>query len=102
MRQATMHRAGLDPGMVQYVEGNGTGTAVADPIEARAIGRVFAQGRPADQPLRLGSVKTNIGHLEAGSGIAGLIKTALAISHRQLPASLHFKTWNPAIDAEAL
>jgi 1-acyl-sn-glycerol-3-phosphate acyltransferase len=102
MLRASLRQAGIAPAEVQYVEAHGTGTAVGDPIEARAIGGVFSTGRPDAEPLRLGSVKTNIGHLEAASGIAGLIKTALAIRHRTLPPSLHFTAWNSAIDAAEL
>ncbi len=102
MLKAALSRAGVDPARVQYVEAHGPGTAVGDPIEARAIGSVFAPGRPDDQPLLVGSVKTNIGHLEAGSGVAGLIKAALALANRQVPPSLHFHEWNPAIDPHAL
>jgi polyketide synthase 12/epothilone polyketide synthase D len=90
--------AGLSPSSVQYVEAHGTGTLVGDPIEASALGRVLSTQRPADRPCLVGSVKTNIGHLEAGSGIAGLIKTALALSHRLIPGNLHFVHPNPAID----
>ncbi|MEU1944698.1 type I polyketide synthase, partial [Streptomyces sp. NPDC020125] len=88
-------RAAVSPGSVQYVELHGTGTALGDPVEAAALGAVF--GRTGTGPVRLGSVKTNIGHLEAAAGIAGLLKTALAIHHRQLPASLHHRTPNPRI-----
>jgi acyl transferase domain-containing protein len=102
MLRTALRRAGVAATDVQYVEAHGTGTPVGDPIEARAIGGVFAPGRPDDAPLRIGSVKTNIGHLEAASGIAGLIKTALALRHRELPASLHFSEWNPDIDPDAL
>ena len=97
LRQA-YHAAGVAPAEVQYVEAHGTGTLVGDPIEARALGRILSVGRPADQPCLVGSVKTNIGHLEAGSGIAGLIKTALALHHRRIPGNLHFRQPNPAID----
>ncbi|MFI9247903.1 type I polyketide synthase, partial [Streptomyces sp. NPDC053086] len=91
------HDAGVHPGDVQYVELHGTGTRVGDPIEAAALGEVLGAARPDGDPLLVGSVKTNIGHLEGASGIAGLIKTALAIKHRELPPSLHFHTPNPAI-----
>ncbi len=89
--------SGISPGQVQYVETHGTGTSVGDPIEAMALGTVLATDRPADQPCRIGSVKTNIGHAEGAAGIAGLIKVALALKHRAIPASLHFDEPNPAI-----
>jgi 1-acyl-sn-glycerol-3-phosphate acyltransferase len=100
MLETSLRRAGIAPADVGYVEAHGTGTPIGDPIEARAIGGVLGKDRV--EPLRIGSVKTNIGHLEAASGIAGLIKTALALRHRKLPPSLHFRSWNPGIDAEAL
>src|SRR5262249_19366852 len=78
----------------QFVEAPGTGTPVGDPIEARALGTVLSEGRATEQPCLIGSVKTNIGHLEAGAGIAGLIKTALALSHRRVPGNLHFERPN--------
>jgi len=95
-------RAGVDPAAIQYVEAHGTGTPVGDPIEANALGAALAAGRPADRPCWIGSVKTNIGHLEAGAGIASLIKVSLALHHRRIPAHLHFERPNPAIDFEAL
>ncbi|MBI0314947.1 type I polyketide synthase, partial [Streptomyces javensis] len=88
-------RAAISPEAVQYVELHGTGTALGDPAEAAALGAVF--GRSGAGPVQLGSVKTNIGHLEAAAGIAGLLKTALAIHHRQLPAGLNYRTPNPRI-----
>nr|QDA77044.1 polyketide synthase [Jahnella sp. MSr9139] len=94
--------AGVDPHGVQYVEAHGTGTLLGDPIEAGALGAVLGAGRPADRPLLLGSVKTNIGHLEAAAGIAGLIKTALALKNRTVPPNLHFEIPNPHIPFEAL
>ncbi len=94
--------AGIAPGAIGYVEAHGTGTLVGDPIEARALGRVLSDGRPADRPCFIGSVKTNIGHLEAGAGIAGLIKAALALHHRRIPGNLHFERPNPDIDFDAL
>ncbi|WP_232536932.1 type I polyketide synthase [Cystobacter fuscus] len=90
-------RSGVEPSRVQYVEAHGTGTQLGDPMEARALGEVLGAGRPADSPLRIGSCKSNIGHLEAAAGIAGLIKVALCIKHRALPPSLHFETPNPHI-----
>ena len=102
MLRTALQRAGVAPHAVAYVEAHGTGTAVGDPIEARAIGSVFAQGRAKNSPLLLGSIKANIGHLEAASGVAGLIKAALMVERRAIPPLLHFHNWNPAIDAEAL
>jgi acyl transferase domain-containing protein/acyl carrier protein len=98
----TCHQAGLEPGQIQYAEAHGTGTLVGDPIEARALGNVLSAGRPAADRCLVGSVKTNIGHLEPASGIAGLIKVALALQHRQIPANLHLREPNPEIPFEAL
>src|SRR5471032_1305268 len=93
-------RAGVDPRSLAYLEAHGTGTAVGDPIEARALMEVASAGRPVDRPLLIGSVKTNVGHLETASGMAGLFKIILSLKHRAVPASLHFKTPNPRIDFE--
>nr|BAH02268.1 polyketide synthase [Streptomyces platensis] len=95
-------RAGVDPAQVQYVELHGTGTPVGDPIEAEALGAVIGAARPPGDPLWVGSAKTNIGHLEAAAGIAGLLKVVLSISHRELPASLNFATANPRIPLDSL
>ncbi len=91
-------RAGVDPRSLAYVEAHGTGTAVGDPIEARALMEVASAGRPVDQPLLIGSVKTNVGHLETASGMAGLMKAILCLKHRAVPKTLHFETPNPSID----
>jgi acyl transferase domain-containing protein len=96
------HNAGIEPGQIQFVEAHGTGTAVGDPIEASALGTVLSGGRPANHPCLIGSVKTNIGHLESGAGIAGLIKVALALKHQRIPGNLHFVQPNPAIDFAGL
>ncbi|WIM86738.1 SDR family NAD(P)-dependent oxidoreductase [Candidatus Mycobacterium wuenschmannii] len=95
-------RAGLSPNSVQYVEAHGTGTALGDTIEANALGSILADGRTPDNPCLIGSVKTNIGHLEAAAGMAGLIKTALALHHREIPSSLNFDEPNPHIPFERL
>ncbi|MFJ9712702.1 type I polyketide synthase, partial [Streptomyces sp. NPDC101234] len=99
LRQA-YERADVDPAQVQYVELHGTGTKVGDPIEAEALGAVLGRGRSSAQPLVVGSVKTNIGHLEGAAGIAGLLKTVLMIRHRGIVASLNFAEPNPAIRFE--
>lgn len=96
MREA-LRAAHVDAGEVQYVEAHGTGTRVGDPIEASAIGRVFGHRGARTPGCLIGSVKTNIGHLEAGAGIAGLIKAALSLDRRSVPPSLHFHEVNPAI-----
>ena len=90
------------PEQVQYVEAHGTGTAVGDPIEANALGAVLGQNRIPGAACWVGSVKTNIGHLESASGIAGLIKVALCLKHGQIPPNLHFQTPNPKIPFSAL
>jgi acyl transferase domain-containing protein/acyl carrier protein len=100
--RAACQAARMAPSQIQYIEAHGTGTLVGDPIEARALGRVLSDARPAEEPCLIGSVKTNIGHLEAGSGIAGLIKVALALHHRRIPGNLHFDQPNPEIDFERL
>ncbi|TDC40394.1 SDR family NAD(P)-dependent oxidoreductase [Micromonospora sp. 15K316] len=92
--------AGIDPRTVDYVEAHGTGTPIGDPLEAGALASVFGVQRPAGRPLLIGSVKPNIGHLEAGAGVAGVIKTVLALGHGELPPSLHVSRPNPAIDWE--
>lgn len=84
-----LRRAGVQPADVGYVEAHGTGTPVGDPVEMRALANALAHDRPSDEPLLIGSVKTNIGHLEAGAGVAGLIKAALVLEHGYIPASLH-------------
>ncbi|MEV0598228.1 amino acid adenylation domain-containing protein [Streptomyces sp. NPDC050315] len=94
--------AGVAPGSLQYVEAHGTSTPVGDPIEARALGRVLSAGRPPGAPCYVGSVKTNIGHTEAAAGIAGLIKTVLALKHKKIPPHLNLERLNPALDAAAL
>ncbi len=94
--------AGVKPSQIGYVEAHGTGTAVGDPIEAHALGEALCADRAADAPLVIGSVKTNLGHLETASGIAGLIKAVLLLKHGEIPASLHFDTPNPNIDFAAL
>ena len=88
-------RAGVSPGKVQYVETQGTGTLLGDAIEVQALTNVLAVDRPRGKGVSIGSVKTNLGHLEAAAGIAGLIKVALSIKNRTIPPSLHFRKPNP-------
>ena len=95
-------RAELSPGLVQYVEAHGTGTSLGDAIEAKALGAVLAEGRAGDSTCLIGSVKTNIGHLEAAAGVAGLIKVALAMRQRMIPPSLNFTEPNPNIPFDRL
>ena len=90
--------AGIDARSVSYVEAHGTATPVGDPIEVRALSRAFRQHTKDKGFCGIGSVKSNIGHTSAAAGVAGLIKTALALHHRQLPATLHYKRPNPQID----
>lgn len=94
--------AKVSPEMVQYVEAQGTGTRLGDAIEAAALGAVVGRVRPQDSPCAIGSVKTNLGHLEAASGVASLMKVALALKYRQLPSTLHFQTPNPDIPFDDL
>ena len=92
--------AGINPESVGYVEGHGTGTPIGDPIEVQALANAFNQPAEAASKCALGSVKTNIGHMGIASGIAGFIKTALALHHKKRPGTVHFKRANPAIDFE--
>ncbi len=100
--RSAYERSGVDPAQVGYVELHGSGTRVGDPLEAAALGAVLGAARAPDDPLPVGSVKTNLGHLEAAAGIAGLVKAVLAIRHRRIPASLNFVTPNPEIPLDAL
>ncbi|MBI2374777.1 MAG: methyltransferase [Deltaproteobacteria bacterium] len=93
--RAALANGGVAARDVGYVEAHGTGTALGDPIEAHALASVFGD---RSSPLLVGSVKTNLGHLEAAAGVAGLIKTILSFEHERVPASLHFETLNPHID----
>ena len=93
---------GIAPGRVQYVEAHGTGTQLGDPMEVQALSDVLCADRPAGSRLVVGSVKSNIGHTEAAAGVAGLIKTALAIKHRTIPPNLHFDEPNPLIPFDEL
>lgn len=90
-------QAGVSPGQVHYVEAHGTGTPLGDPIEVECLASVLGDGRPADRPCAIGSVKSNIGHLEPAAGMASLIKVALSLKHGLIPPSLHFTEPNPLI-----
>lgn len=92
---AALEASGLDADAVSYVETHGTGTPLGDPIEIGALRNVLSHGRTGDQTLRIGSVKTNIGHTEAAAGIAGLIKTVLMLQHDEIPPHLHLRELNP-------
>ncbi len=100
--RSAYREAGVLPEQVEYVEAHGTGTAVGDPIEAKALGSVLGKNRDPEKACIIGSVKTNIGHLESAAGIAGLIKAALILKHGQIPPNLHFETPNPKITFEEL
>jgi phthiocerol/phenolphthiocerol synthesis type-I polyketide synthase E len=90
--------AGVEPDSITYVEAHGTGTPLGDPIEMAALTKVFSAQTSKKNFCAVGSVKTNIGHLDAAAGVAGLIKTVLALGHKEIPPSLHFKRPNPKID----
>ncbi|MEU9336960.1 type I polyketide synthase [Streptomyces sp. NPDC048290] len=95
--QEAIRDAGVTPGEVQYVELHGTGTPVGDPVEAAALGAAHGGDRPDGRPLVVGSVKATVGHLEGAAGIAGLLKTVLALRHRALPPTLGHETPHPRI-----
>jgi acyl transferase domain-containing protein/NADPH:quinone reductase-like Zn-dependent oxidoreductase/acyl carrier protein/SAM-dependent methyltransferase len=92
----------IEPSRIGFVEAHGTGTAVGDPIEAHALAEALCADRPTASPLLIGSVKTNLGHLETAAGVAGLVKAVLVLKHGQVPANLHFETPNPNIDFRGL
>ena len=96
--RAALAAANLPPAAIGYVETHGTGTPLGDPIEVGALGAVFSAERDPGRPLMIGSVKTNIGHLEAAAGIAGVIKVVLALQRGEIPPHLHLESGNPLID----
>src|SRR5205085_4905644 len=89
--------ADIDPESIGYVECHGTGTALGDPIEIQALTDAFSSRAGNQGSCAVGSVKTNIGHLDAAAGVAGFLKTVLALTHKKLPPSLHFESPNPRI-----
>ncbi|NJQ97643.1 MAG: acyltransferase domain-containing protein, partial [Hydrococcus sp. CSU_1_8] len=95
--QAALADARVQPSQISYLEAHGTGTSLGDPLEVEAIATILCQNRDRNFPLAIGSVKTNIGHLESASGIAGLIKVILALQHQKIPPHLHLKQLNPQI-----
>ena len=97
-----LSRAGIAPSEVDYLEAHGTGTELGDPVEVGAAASVYGEGREAGRPLLIGSVKTNVGHLETAAGVAGLIKTVLAMRHGVIPEHLHFERPNPRVDWKGL
>ncbi|MCP5150484.1 MAG: SDR family NAD(P)-dependent oxidoreductase [Chromatiales bacterium] len=92
--------AEVEPETISYVEAHGTGTALGDPIEIAALARAFATDGPRARPCLVGSVKSNLGHLDAAAGVTGLVKTVLALEHRTIPATLHFTAPNPDLRIE--
>ena len=98
----TLEVAGVEPAEIDYVESHGTGTALGDPIEAGALGAVLGRDTAREQPLWVGSVKSNIGHLESAAGVTGLIKLVLAMCHDQIPPTLHINQPNPKIDWDGM
>lgn len=94
--------AGLDPLETNMFEAHGTGTSVGDPIEAKAVGQTLGANRPLSKPVYMASVKTNIGHTEATSGLASLIKIAMSFQHKQIAPHINFEKINPDIDLRNL
>ncbi|WP_322750458.1 MULTISPECIES: polyketide synthase, partial [unclassified Frankia] len=102
MLRTAYHNAGVEPGDIDYIEAHGTGTVMGDQIELTAIAEVLSEGRPSDRPCVLGSAKSNIGHTEGAAGMVGIIKVALSLRHRTIPASLHIAEPNPAVPWDEL
>ena len=96
--ETALSRANMAPSEVDYLEAHGAGSALGDPIEVQAAATVYGQGRESGRPLLIGSVKANIGHLEAAAGVAGLIKAVLAMNRGMIPGQLHFNDPNPNLE----
>ncbi|NEP11407.1 MAG: SDR family NAD(P)-dependent oxidoreductase [Symploca sp. SIO2C1] len=95
--QQALQNAKVEPNQVSYIEAHGTGTPLGDPIELESLAAVYGQNRPINQPLVVGSVKTNFGHLEAAAGVSGLIKVVLSLQNQEIPPHLHLENPNPHI-----
>ncbi|HEX2746795.1 MAG TPA: aminotransferase class III-fold pyridoxal phosphate-dependent enzyme, partial [Verrucomicrobiales bacterium] len=93
--------AGFEPDSIGYIEGHGTATPIGDPIEVAGLTKAFRRGTDRNAFCGLGSLKSNMGHMDAASGVAGLIKATLALHHRQLPPTLHFKSPNPSLGLDS-
>lgn len=100
--ERTYRAAGLDPAQTSYVEAHGTGTPAGDPIEAASLSKVFSRQRPVDQPLCVGSVKSNIGHLEGASGVAGVVKTVLMLENGLILPNFDFQDPSDRIPMDEL
>ncbi|WP_433599236.1 HAD-IIIC family phosphatase [Nocardia sp. CA-135953] len=96
--RSALRAAGLAPHDIDYVEAHGTGTALGDPIEARALARVFGPGRDPDRPLSIGSLKSNVGHTQAAAGVGSVVKLVLALQHERIPATLNASVPSPQVD----
>ncbi len=103
-QEAVIRKAlsGMPPADISYVEAHGSGTSLGDPVEVKALEAVYGENRTNDNPLFIGSVKTNIGHTEATAGLAGLLKIVLAMQHNYIPPHLHFKSLNPHISLDKI
>ena len=95
--RSALVNAGVEPTQVDYLEAHGTGTSLGDPIEVQALAAILGKGRSKDNPVMIGSVKTNFGHLEAAAGIAGLLKVVLSLQHQEIPPHLHLQELNTYI-----
>ena len=100
--QQALNAAGVASEAIGYLEAHGTGTSLGDPIEVRAAAAALCQDRPPAQPLMIGTIKTNVGHLEAAAGIAGLLKVVVALENKQIPPHLHLQKKNPYIEWDSL
>lgn len=100
--EASLKNAGISAADIQYAEAHGTGTSVGDPIEVNALGELLGERHKDAAPCIIGSVKSNLGHMESAAGMAGLMKAVLAMNHGVIPKNIHYETTNPAIDLAKL